>query len=252
LAIIYYVNTAGAALLPHGAILAAPPDRAPNSGRDVLDPRLRIVSSRCGPGPTPLIDSIHREEAATMAPLLSIPLVLITTLPTAEPPQGRDEWKPAEAQLQKLDAEFRLDGWGLRPPKGAKRSVREDVQEKRVLWGVSENGPLMGVVAVNRAKGPSEGAPLEQAILGALDLAKQRATNLANNPVESGTINGQPFARARFAADRIGDMQGPVYGFMYVTYMSDASKTPIVLMGYGKAEAIETLEAAAQTFRLLP
>lgn len=182
---------------------------------------------------------------------LAVVGVLSAGLAMGGPRQEAQEWGATEVQLRGLEPEARFDGFAIRPPKGAQHGVREDDREKRFIWALTAGDRPAGGLAVLLARNPSPGLPLERAVPGALEVVKQRTTNLVGNPPERGSIGGRPFARVRFRADSYRGMDGgPVFGFLYLTYAEDG-KTPIILSGFGKAELIETLEASALTFRAL-
>lgn len=164
--------------------------------------------------------------------------------------QAPGEWAASEAQLKALGREHAGRGWSIRPPGGARHKHTEDVREARDTWVVGAGNQAQAMLNVTTTK-LRRNVDNEQALQNLLELQKGRVKGLVAGPIETGTIDGKPFARVRYAAESAplpGFEQGPIYGFFYTT---EAGPGPIV-GGMGKADQMDMLEAAAHTTRINP
>jgi hypothetical protein len=188
-----------------------------------------------------------------LALALALALLVSATAKTTPPPAPATphaDWAPTPDQQKALARPFKSNDWSIQPPRAARHKTHKRPAETQESWSVEQKGKLTGSLVVTASKGAPNPIPPAQDIERVLQIQRTRVEGFDASPVETGTINGHPFARVRWHAKRVPtleELDGPVFGFLYVT---DAASHPVVIVGVGKADSIPTLEAAAQTFQL--
>jgi hypothetical protein len=163
-------------------------------------------------------------------------------------PTGAQEWKPTDTQLAHLGEEKRFDRYAIRPPAGTKPDHRQVGREDRHVWAADVEGKSPGIIAVTQTPRAAQGDPVRE-LQALVDLMKTRTTNMKSGKVETGTLNGQKFARVRFRADAVPGLRAsPINGFVFITFVPEGL---VQLTGFGTDDTIERTEASAYTFRIV-
>lgn len=157
---------------------------------------------------------------------------------------GLPVWEPDAARLKRLAAEVNNQTWTIRPPTGYDRHAMDAANESRVVW----SRPKEGSIIVSRAQAAANYGGTDQMLDRYLASLRGKARGLQTTPTERGRIQGKQFVRIRFSAEGLAGMNGPIYGFVYLTVDGER---PLGIMGAGTSVNIEDLEAAALTLHLL-
>lgn len=162
-------------------------------------------------------------------------------------------WKANAALLSKLGAEFTIDGYAIRPPRGYKMVSQKSGVMQANLWkgDVRDNGTAPGLVLLVSTPPPGEKKlpTIEQALDMYLADIERNRKEWQRTKAERGTVNGLTFVRARWSGT---DLQRgfPVNGFGYVFTDGKAYYT---IGGQdirpNGVTTLPLLEAAALTFR---